>query len=185
MLLRLDPLSPLTVVFCTGIKRLQIELLRYRKSTPYWQNSNVNFHIKKMESEGAVERLSGGVWPTPSFLLMENMERLEKTSKIVELKILCLQRAYLAHIPPKILVFIMTRKKTVGNSFRNYKGNIKTALRSGRQNFSLEKSVKILKNWRGSCYEFTRLLHRSGLSRSPSLENQRNQWQNKSVTHRL
>lgn len=181
MLLTLDPPSPITVIFCTGIKGVKLKLLRYRKSTLYWQNSNENYHIKKPEPEGIVERLSDGVSSTHFCV-----EMLEKTSKIIELKILCLQSAHWVHIPPKILVFIMSRRKIVGNSFRNYKGNIKTALRSRRQNFSLEKSVKILKNWRrGSCYQLSRLLCPSGLNRSRSLENWRNQWQNKLVLHRL
>ena len=39
----------------------------------------------------------------------------------------------------------MTGGKTVGNPFENYKENIKTELRSRRQNFSLENWVKIPK----------------------------------------
>lgn len=30
MLLRLDPLSPITVIFCTEIKGVKIELVRYK-----------------------------------------------------------------------------------------------------------------------------------------------------------
>lgn len=66
-------------------------------------------------------------------------------------KILCLQSVYLVYMPAKILVFIMTRRKIVGNSFKNHKENIKTVLRSRKQTFSLEKWVKILKN--GRCEE--------------------------------
>lgn len=55
------------------------------------------------------------------------------------MKILCLQLVYLVYIPAKILVFTMTRRKIVGNSFKNPKENIKTALRSRKQFFSLDK----------------------------------------------
>lgn len=63
-------------------------------------------------------------------------------------KILCLLSMCLLYMPAKVSLFIMTRRKIVGNSFKNHKENIKTALRSRRQIFSLAKRVKNLKNGR-------------------------------------
>lgn len=46
----------------------------------------------------------------------------------------------------------MTREKTFANSLEYRKENIKTALGSRKQNFSLEKWVKNLKNQRRESY---------------------------------
>lgn len=103
------------VIFCIGIKGVKIELLRHRKATPYWQNSSENFHIKK----NRIWRVLGEIWWW--CLTHTHISADEKHGKVgkdlqdhwVEDTVFI--ECILAHIPSKILVFIMTRKKIVGN----------------------------------------------------------------------
>lgn len=47
MLLRLDPLSPITVIFCTGIKSVKIELLRHKNQLLIDKTVTKIFILKK------------------------------------------------------------------------------------------------------------------------------------------